>query len=56
MKDLKPEEEVELIDMLVPIGRSSKNQLLTLESPDDSVPGTEEAPPPEAFQYYNWDE
>ena len=57
MKDLKPDEEVELIEMKVPIGISLKRCFLILESPNEPTSGTEEeAPPPGAFQYYNWDE
>jgi hypothetical protein len=58
MKDLKPHEPVQLIEMQVPIGRFLKGFcLFALESPDDSAQGVdEEAPPPAAFEYTSWDE
>ena len=57
MKDLKPDEAVDLMEMLVPIGNPYLNFDWQVESPDESAPGAEEeAPPPEAFQYYDWDE
>lgn len=57
MKDLKSDEPVELIDMQVPIGTNSQYLSWREESPDESVPGVEEeAAPPGAFEYYNWDE
>jgi len=69
MKDLKPTEPEELIEMQVPIGThynlptfvfcSFYSGLLTpcFVVEDDTAPGLdEEAPVPSAFQYFNWDE
>jgi len=57
MKDLKPEEPVELIEMKVPMGTYLSKLVLILESMDESAQESdEEAPPPPSFQYYSWDE
>jgi hypothetical protein len=57
MKDLKPEEEADLIEMEVPMGTPRFKLLINSESTDEVAPGTDEdAPPPGAFEYYNWDE
>lgn len=57
MKDLKPEDDVELIEMKVPIGTFLQFPSLNLESPDETASGTEEeAPPPAPFQFYDWDD
>ncbi len=58
MKDTKPDEEVELIEMKVPLGMSLPVSLNdNLESAEHGPPGSEEeAPPPSTFQYLNWDE
>jgi len=57
MKDLKPDEEVELIDMLVPIGLSPHSLELMFETADEAGNGVEEeAPPPSAFTFEGWDD
>jgi hypothetical protein len=57
MKDLKPEEEAEFIEMLVPIGLSPDSIELTVETADQVGNGVEEeAPPPSAFTFERWDD
>lgn len=57
MKDLRPEEEVELIEMQVPIGAFPTKCELMLETADEAGNGTEEeAPPPSAFTFEGWDD
>lgn len=58
MKDTKPDEEAEFIEMRVPMGMSSSVSVNDdLESAEDGPPGSEEeAPPPSTFQYFNWDD
>jgi hypothetical protein len=54
MKDLRPTEEIELIEMQVQLG-TSRLSLIDLDDLSDQEP-EEEAPPPGQFEYFSWDE
>jgi hypothetical protein len=57
MKDLTPEEPVELIEMKVQLGMSCLGFVLIIDEVSDTPQGTEEeAAPPAPFQFHNWDE
>jgi len=57
MKDLRPEDEVELIEMTVPIGSVPHNMELIVESAEEAGSANEEeAPPPSAFIFERWDD
>ena len=57
MKDLRPDEEPDLIEMQVPIGLVPKKSALILETAEEAGSGAEEeAPPPTAFTFDRWDD
>jgi hypothetical protein len=57
MKDLRPEEDVELIEMKVPIGNSPRDYVdVDAKEEDEPQDMGEEAPPPAPFEFHNWDD
>jgi hypothetical protein len=58
MKDLRPDEEEELIEMMVPLGMLPVMLQLTKESANGAAAASdgEEAPPPAPFDFHSWDE
>jgi hypothetical protein len=54
MKDLRPEEPVELIEMRVPIGWTLNRLCLIVESLDETGATEDEADPPPPFEYTRW--